>query len=168
MMEIRLKLVISAMLCTLAFASNPESCGPSAHESQEDVTSLLQVGPGSVAHDKDAGWPVTAPVTFPTNKDECHDFCALRDYVSLCDWECAKALREGTMAAFAGSKPPMDFKHIAKAWQRRADPIQSKWDQRNGMPQQMGGRWPAAAKVGGTDDTAAASGIKAAQKWEES
>jgi len=105
------------------------------------------------------------PSSTPHSEKECQDFCGWRTNVNLCIWSCKKALDKGLEGAWAGTwSDPYSFSNIAKSWVRRADPIQTWFPSRGGVPAQMGGRWPKVAKSGNSwfDPVPAAAMKKAA------
>lgn len=107
-----------------------------------------------------------SPASTPHSEKECQDFCGWRTNVNLCIWSCKKALAKGLEGAWASSwSDPYDFGNIAKSWVRRADPIQTWFPSRGGVPKQMGGRWPKVAK-GGNDwfDVRPEAAMKNAEK----
>lgn len=106
------------------------------------------------------------PSSTPHSEKECQDFCGWRTNVNLCIWSCKKALAAGLEGAWAGTwSDPYSFGNIARSWVRRADPIQTWFPSRGGVPKQMGGRWPKVAKSGNSwFDPVPAGAMKNAQK----
>jgi len=106
------------------------------------------------------------PSSTPHSEKGCQDFCGWRTNVNLCIWSCKKALAKGLEGSWASTwSDPYKFGNIAKSWVRRADPVQTWFPSRGGVPQQMGGRWPKVAK-GGNDwfSTGPKSAMKNAEK----